>query len=106
MTLSTKRIFVALLALFLAFALFALVTTGSLGALILIPLGVVIGPYMGLTFPFPMAFKIGYAATLLVSLLLVAYGFRHRQQASGQAAIVTGVVLWALFGLIGLGTGT
>lgn len=106
MTRSHKNILFSLLAVILAFAIFSLVTTGSIGSVALVFLSLVIGPYMGLAYPFPMLFKLGYSLTLIIALCLVGYGIAYRQRVRGQFAIVTGVVLWAFAGLLGLGTGT
>jgi hypothetical protein len=81
-------------------------STGSFVSLLFIPLGITIGPYMGLTFPFSLAFKIAYAGTLVVSALAVIWGIRYRHWIAGQVGVVLGVVVWALTGLVGLGTGT
>lgn len=74
--------------------------------LVLVPLGMLLGPPMGLLFPFPLATKVAYAAGLLLVVALGILGVRNRARAGGAAAIVAAVVLWALLGFLGLGTGT
>lgn len=81
--------------------------SGSLlWGLVLVPLAMAVGPAMGLTFPFPLGTKLAYVGGLLLVVVLGLVGLRWRARPVGGAAIVTAVVLWAVLGLFGLGTGT
>ena len=71
---------------------------------LLIPLGMIIGPVLGISFPFSATFKGMYVITLLASVLLMGLGLRYRARPMAQMAVVLGVVLWTLAGLVGLGT--
>jgi len=74
--------------------------------LVLVPLALVAGPPMGLTFPFPLDTKLAYVAGLLLVVDVGSVGMRFRTTLPGELAIVAAVVLWALLGMLGLGTGT
>lgn len=74
--------------------------------LLLVPLAMVLGPWMGLWFPFPLGIKLGYAAGLLLAAALGVAGVWSRQLPWAAPALVTGVLLWGALGLLGLGTGT
>ena len=74
--------------------------------LVLVPLAMVAGPPMGLMFPFPLATKLAYVGGLLLVVVAGIVGMRLRTKLAGEVAIVTAVVLWALLGVFGLGTGT
>lgn len=105
MALSKKRIFLCLGGIVLS-AMIVLLTRDQSSVLFLVPLVMVDGPLMGITFPFPWALKASYAIALLASVLCVIGGIKHRRKTRGLVAIAVGVVMWALAGVIGLGTGT
>lgn len=75
-------------------------------SIILIFLGAVAGPYMFLTYPFGILAKVGYSLSLVFSLSLIVWGTKKNKQLKGQAAVIMGICVWCLLGLIGLGTGT
>ena len=80
--------------------------TGDARSVSLIFIGAIIGPFMGLSYPFGLTFKVGYAITLLSSIVGLVAGLRFRQLIWGQVVTVLAIVVWFLCGMIGLGTGT
>lgn len=100
-----QRVVLVVALLFTALAALCVIA-GRPGAIVLIPVAVLAGPFMGMTFPFDPLFKIGYVASLLASLALAIFGVVKISSSWGQLAAVLGVVLWSVCGAIGLGTGT
>lgn len=103
------RIATALFACLLLAALAGLAfggVKGFGGVLLLLPVGMVLGPPMALSYPFDLVFKIGYVLALLTALGLIIGGGWRRSATLGQACVVAGFILWAFAGLIGLSTGT
>ncbi len=102
------RIGTALFACLLLAALAGLAFGGvnGLWVVLLLPVGMVLGPPMALSYPFDLVFKIGYVLALLTALGLIIGGGWRRSATLGQACVVAGFILWAFAGLIGLSTGT
>lgn len=101
-----KRIFLTLLILLIVLAVLMQISMGSVLNMILLPIAVVVGPFMAISYPFSWSFKLIYALGLILSTSLMMYGFKNRQKVFGQILVVVGICLWTLCGLIGLGTGT
>ena len=102
----SRNILISALTIAIIAVVFSLVTTGSFEGLFLILLGMTLGPYMGVAYPFSFFFKVGYILALLCSVILFVFGIKRRQEILGSISVVIGVVLWAFTGLVGLGTGT
>jgi len=79
---------------------------GDPRAVFLLPVAVVAGPPMALSYPFGVSFKIGYALGLPFALCLLGGGLFRLSSIKGQVCVVLGICLWTLLGLLGLGTGT
>lgn len=80
--------------------------TGSPSSALMLVLGAVFGPLVGLasTEPyFTLMFKLGLVAGLFVSAALAMLGWRFREQLWGQVVVVAGIVAWAICGLVGFG---
>lgn len=73
---------------------------------VLLVLAATIGPVMGLAAPFAVGVRVAYVGGLLFAVALLVGGGRRFGHLAGQAAVVAGVTLWVLLGLIGVGTGT
>ena len=101
-----KRILLTLLILLITVGIVSTLTGGHPGFVLLIPLGAIFGPFMGIMYPFPMWQKITYIIVLILSGTGTMYGIKNRSKPFGQIIAVISIVVWILFGLFGLGTGT
>jgi len=75
-------------------------------SLLLIPLGAIVGPFMGLSYPYSITFKFWYSISLALSFGSIVIGINKSAIIGGQIATVLGVIGWCACGLLGLGTGT
>ena len=75
-------------------------------ALLLLALGTMIGPFLGLAFPFDPTTKLLYIGALVLAIVLVGLGLRWRARWLGQGMVIVGLIVWAVAGLMGLGTAT
>ncbi len=79
---------------------------GSLGLLFLLPLGAILGVYVGLTSSAPIyanGFKIGFFLVLCVALLSMIIGICYRKKLWGKCLFSFGFYLWGMAGLSALG---
>jgi hypothetical protein len=76
------------------------------GNSLLVVLGGLIGPYMGLSYPWQLKFRIGYIILLIFSLGVFVFGLSKRETVIGQSFAVVRIISWLFAGIIGLGTGT
>jgi len=100
------KIGVALSLIFVIAWIILWVKSGDPRSVLLLFIGALVGPYMGLSFPFGLTFKVGYSIALFLSFAGFIAGVTFRKRIWGQALTVLAVVGWFLCGLIGLGTGT
>ncbi len=104
----TKAIVINLsLILLLAIGVLTIVNgVSALSLFVLLPIGIVIGPYMALTFPFSITFKIVYIAVLTASFISIILGIKFKHTLGGRLLTTLGTIVWLAAGLVGLGTGT
>jgi len=97
------------LSLILLLAVITLSITHGFSALslfVLAPIGAVIGPYMALTFPFSITFKVVYVTALIASIIAIMTGLKFKHTKVCKLSATLGFTAWFTAGLIGLGTGT
>ena len=99
------RIFVAIAVLFLFVEILFYFQTGGIGASLLIFLGFWLGPIMALDNPNNLSFAIFYSIILAASIIGLTIGFRNRKYIWGQVLTVSGIVIWAICGIFGMGQG-
>lgn len=100
------RILMVLGFILLAVLMISYIQHGTPWGLIAVFLGAILGPYLGLTYPFPFLFKTLYALGLLSCLVAFFLGLNTRERLAGQVLVVSSVVAWVALGIFGLGTGT
>lgn len=100
------KVFTALLSLLIIVAIYSYVTLGNLWLPLMFLLGGIIGPFMGISYPFPILYKTLYILGLFLSLAFIIVGVKFNKKIIGQIAIVLGIMAWFFLGLLGLGTGT
>ena len=100
------RIFGALAVAFLGLMILGIVEQGNLWIPFMVILGATIGIPMALAYPFALATKIAMILGLIASAGAIYYGFKNHKSLLGQILAVAGIALWALIGLLGLGTGS
>ncbi len=100
------RVLTALDIIFIFAWIWCWAKSGEPAFVILLFIGAVVGPYMGLSFPFELAFKIGYSIALFLSISGFIAGIKFMDRIWAQTLIVISVVGWFFCGFIGLGTGT
>lgn len=101
-----KRIFIVLALLLTLLSIVSLVSMGNLWLPLMVGLGSTIGIPMGLGYPFPYSIKSAMVFGLLAAVAAMFFGFRNHKKAWGQISAISGIILWAFIGLMGLGTGT
>ena len=100
------RIIIAFFILLLGITIYLYATGGNPSNIFLLLLGALVGPYMGLSYPFSITFKLLYVFGFVISFCLFVLGIKFNRKILGQVSVISGVVLWFFLGLIGLGTGT
>ncbi len=101
-----KRIFAALICIFIVLAIISFVLQGTPWLALMVVLGATAGIAMGLFYPFPLFTKVAMIIGLLASIIAIFYGFKNHKKLIGQILAVSGIILWSFIGLMGLGTGT
>jgi hypothetical protein len=99
-------IYLSLLGLLATIALSTAYGISALSLLVLAPIGAVVGPYMALTFPFSVMWKLIYIAVLTASAIAIFLGLKFKHTKVGKLSATLGFTAWLIAGLIGLGTGT
>ena len=69
-------------------------------------LGAVIGPFLGLSYPFEINVKAVYIASLVAALATIFCGALFSKRIWGQILAVAGLAGWTALGVLGLGTAT
>lgn len=107
MSTPTQRIVIILGALWIGCELLTFSKGSHFGtSFLLIPLGAIVGPFMGLSYPYSIGFKFWYSIILALSFGSIVIGIHKRAIIGGQIATVLGVIGWCACGLLGLSTGT
>lgn len=69
-------------------------------------IGLFIGPFMGITYPFNLGMKLFLVGLLFGAVAGIGYGLYHRKYLWGQALTLAGLICWTMAGWMGLATGT
>lgn len=84
----------------------AIATQSAFGLLsgIWLPIGAIMGIFAGFSDApiYTQAFKLKFAAALIVSILLIIFGFPFRNNLKGKILMAIGIYLWCIAGFIAL----
>lgn len=91
-----------LIAIGIIFVMLSLVSFFTFSDVWLLPYATLVAAAVGLFYPFPYMTKVIILSILILSFVVIVYGFRNSSETKGQVSAVVGIIIWSLVGLLGL----